>query len=180
MVSNIQPNINVIQYAFPLYPIHQACHSKPSFPFPGKDSTPKISPRHIYQDIKVTICRSDSIWVRKICTVCHILKSNKVCTYRIQCFRHGSRPYGSVARDLTILSSTNQWHSLKGLLYSWNWNQVRLFPDNMGCPVWSSICLTRLPPWHTHKSGFKIEANNILLIGQICVMEHRVGKGPRK
>jgi len=180
MVSNIQPNINVIQYAFPLYPIHQACHSKPSFPFPGKDSTPKISPRHIYQDIKVTICRSYSIWVRKICTVCHILESNKVCTYRIQYFQHRSRPLGSLARDLTLLSSTNQLHSLNGLLYSSICNPVRLFPDNMGCPGRSSICLTRLPPWHTHISGFKIEANNILLIGHICVMELRVEKSPRK
>jgi hypothetical protein len=56
----------------------------------------------MYQDIAVNSCRSCFFGVGKICAVCHILESEKVCTYCIHCFRHRSLPYASLARILTF------------------------------------------------------------------------------
>ena len=50
MFSNKPPNTNVTSQAFPLYPNYQACHSKPSFLFPGK-FLPRKSHHAIYTRI---------------------------------------------------------------------------------------------------------------------------------
>ena len=82
--------------------------------------------------------------VGKICVVRHTFESKKLCAYWIRCFRTRSRLTRICPGIWPSLLPTTTWHTLNGLLYSWIWNALRLFPDNMGCPAGSLVCPTSL------------------------------------